>query len=106
MTSAWTLSIAMTCIVISLHPAAAAAQNGTADAAIARAMEAAPARITANATIVDSTGKVLRAGSNGWVSAGTTTTPATPRWRKRWMISGPPAAPGSLSPAAAAAPSP
>ncbi len=36
------------------------------EAEIERALEAAPARIAAGATVVDSTGHVLRSGSNGW----------------------------------------
>jgi hypothetical protein len=40
--------------------------DGTRQAKIARAMQAAPASISKNATIVDTDGTVLRAGSNSW----------------------------------------
>jgi hypothetical protein len=43
-----------------------AAEGGSREAKIARAMEAAPDSITKNATIVDVDGTVLRQGSNGW----------------------------------------
>ena len=45
-----------------LIPSSATAQ----DAAIKSAMSAAPASVSANATIVDWEMNVLRAGSNGW----------------------------------------
>lgn len=43
----------------------AIADDGS-DAKIARAMSAAPAAISGDATIMDSDGKLLRKGSNGW----------------------------------------
>jgi hypothetical protein len=43
-----------------------AAEGGSNAAKIARAMEAAPAFITENATIIDTDGTVLRPGTNGW----------------------------------------
>ena len=46
--------------------ACAAEEAETAEAKIARAMLAAPASISANATIMDVDGTVLREGSNGW----------------------------------------
>jgi hypothetical protein len=43
-----------------------AAENGSKEAKISRAMEAAPDSITKNATIIDVDGTVLRQGTNGW----------------------------------------
>ena len=46
---------------------AAAADEMTVEQKIERAMSAAPARISANATIMDSDGTVLREGTNEWI---------------------------------------
>jgi hypothetical protein len=54
--------ISMSC----LFPAQLFAGDDGAEAKIARAMSAAPASISAQATIMDSDGTVLREGSNGW----------------------------------------
>ena len=42
------------------------AEDESAEAKIARAMSAAPSNISANATIIDMDGTVLREGTNGW----------------------------------------
>jgi len=46
--------------------AGAAAEEESKDAKIARAMSAAPSSISAEATIMDVDGSILREGSNGW----------------------------------------
>jgi hypothetical protein len=52
-------------LLLALSPAGACADEST-EVKIARAMSAAPASISAGATILDNDGTVLRAGSNGW----------------------------------------
>ena len=44
-----------------------AGENGSIEAKIARAMEAAPDSVTQNAAIIDTDGTVLRQGTNGWI---------------------------------------
>lgn len=66
------LPITAAWITASLFQVRVAAQApDSIQAAIARAMEAAPPRISAHATIVDSTGRVLRQGTNGWTCSPT-----------------------------------
>jgi hypothetical protein len=52
-------------LLLTLVPAGAS-EDESAEAKIALAMSAAPAAISANATIMDNDGTVLREGSNGW----------------------------------------
>lgn len=59
---AWAL--APVCLALVSAPAFA---DGHADAVIAQASLAAPPSITANATIMDRDGTVIREGSNGWM---------------------------------------
>lgn len=56
-------AVITTCSIFHLGSASA---GDSAEAKIALAMSAAPASISAEATIVDSDGTVLREGSNGW----------------------------------------
>lgn len=53
-------------LTLALAPAGATAQEESAADKIARAMSAAPSSISADATIIDVDGTVLREGSNGW----------------------------------------
>jgi len=61
----YTTRIAPVCIALSLICATASAAETT-ETKIARAMSAAPATISAEATIMDNDGTILREGSNGW----------------------------------------
>jgi len=60
-----TLNASFLFAVLAFQSAAALAEDSAADK-IARAESAGPAAISANATIMDSDGTVLREGSNGW----------------------------------------
>jgi hypothetical protein len=51
---------------LALLASAAATAGDSAEAKIARAMTAAPAAVSAEATIMDTDGTILREGSNGW----------------------------------------
>ncbi len=54
------------CVFLSLSLAAIAEDEESADTKIARAMSAAPSSVSADATIMDVDGTILREGSNGW----------------------------------------
>lgn len=58
--------LAMSLTLFALPSFSFAAEDGSREAKIARAMEAAPGFITKNATIIDVDGTVLRQGTNGW----------------------------------------
>ena len=61
------LKIGLIAAVLAVAPAAHAEEEAeSAEVKIARAMSAAPASISAEATIMDVDGTVLREGSNGW----------------------------------------
>ena len=64
------LVAAMTLAVLVMAGSSLAADRSK-EAKIARAMQAAPASISKNATIVEAGGKVLRPGSNGWTCSPT-----------------------------------
>ena len=61
-------AISCTCLVLVMMPwsASVAEEMESAEVKIARAISAAPAEISDDATVMDVDGTVLREGSNGW----------------------------------------
>lgn len=57
--------LSLACALTFMAPAGHAESESN-DTKIARAVSAAPARISANATVMDVDGTILREGSNGW----------------------------------------
>ena len=68
-----TLSLFCAPLVFSAHHETSEKEGLSEQEVIAIAMSAAPSNVSSKATIIDSTGKVLRNGSNGW-----TCMPGTP----------------------------
>jgi len=64
--SQYVLALTMVLAIFVLPSVSLATENGSKEAKITRAMEAAPSSIARNATIIDTDGTVLRKGTNGW----------------------------------------